>query len=251
MGHNLYLSFILGWQDIRQSYRRSKIGQFWITLGMAVQILSIGVVFGMIFKTPIETYLPFLTVSTVLFSLFSQMLTEGVGAFPANDQMIRQLNLPAYVHVFRTSWKAFLTFAHNLVIVPIVFLCLGKSLSFTAFLFFPGLVVAVANLMWMAKILALVAARYRDVVQIVGSLVTVLYYVTPVMWQPSSLPSGMAHILLGLNPFYHLLQITRLPFFGEAPTIENWIVTIGMLGFGWLASNFLYKRHASKIALWL
>lgn len=218
---------------------------------MAVQILSIGVVFGMIFKTPIETYLPFLTVSTVLFSLFSQILTEGVNAFPASEQMIRQLNLPAYVHVFRSSWKAVLTFAHNFVIVPIVFLVMGKTISSEVILFVPGILVAVANLLWMAKILALVAARYRDVVQIVGSFVTVLYYVTPVMWQPTALPSGLAHLLLGLNPFYHLLQITRLPLFGGFPTTENWAVSLGMLVFGWSLANLLYRKFSQRIAMWL
>ena len=251
MGHSLYLSFLLGWQDIRQSYRRSKIGQFWITLGMAVQIVAIGIVFGLIFKTPLDTYLPFLTVSTVIFSLFSQMLTEGVVSFPANDQMIRQLKLPYFVHVLRSSWKVFLTFAHNFLIVPVVFIVFGKSLNFSAFLFVPGLVVAVANLLWMVSILALVAARYRDLVQIVGSLVTVLYYVTPVMWQPTALPSGLAHLLLGLNPFYHLLQITRLPLFGGIPTTENWVASFGMLGIGWFATRMLYKNYSSRISMWL
>lgn len=30
----LFLALMLGWQDIRQRYRRSKLGPFWLTISM-------------------------------------------------------------------------------------------------------------------------------------------------------------------------------------------------------------------------
>lgn len=242
---------MLGWQDIRQAYRRSRLGQFWITIGMATQVLTIGIVFGLIFKTPIDEYLPFLTISTVLFSLFSQILTEGVNSLPASEQMIKQLNLPAHVYVARSVWKSLLIFLHNLVIVPAVFLLMGKQVTAVIFLALPGLLLAILNLTWMAIILAIAAARFRDIIPIVGSAVTILYYVTPVMWQPTSLPTGTAHLLLGLNPFYHLLQVTRLPFLSQQPTIENWIVSTVMLIIGAAGMALIYKKYERKISLWI
>jgi lipopolysaccharide transport system permease protein len=41
---------MLGWQDVRQRYRRSALGPFWLTISMGVMIGTIGVVFGQIFK---------------------------------------------------------------------------------------------------------------------------------------------------------------------------------------------------------
>ena len=42
----LYLALMLGWQDIRQRYRRSTLGPFWLTISMGVMIGMIGIVFG-------------------------------------------------------------------------------------------------------------------------------------------------------------------------------------------------------------
>ena len=41
---------MLGWQDIKQRYRRSAFGPFWLTISMGVMIGTIGIVFGNIFK---------------------------------------------------------------------------------------------------------------------------------------------------------------------------------------------------------
>ncbi|WZB62546.1 hypothetical protein WJ970_03120 [Achromobacter xylosoxidans] len=60
----------LGWQDVRQRYRRSMLGPFWLTISMGVMIGTIGLVFGQIFKAPTEEYLPFLAVGLILWGSF-------------------------------------------------------------------------------------------------------------------------------------------------------------------------------------
>ena len=50
---SLWLGMFLGWQDVRLMYRRSVLGQFWITLSMAITFAAIGSIFGLIFGTPL------------------------------------------------------------------------------------------------------------------------------------------------------------------------------------------------------
>src|SRR3546814_9209460 len=57
---------MLGWQDVRQRYRRSALGPFWLTISMGVMIATIGVVFGSIFKTPMVEFFPFLSLGLIL-----------------------------------------------------------------------------------------------------------------------------------------------------------------------------------------
>ncbi len=61
---------MLGWQDVRQRYRRSALGPFWLTISMGVMIGTIGIVFGQIFKTPMREFLPFLAAGMILWSFF-------------------------------------------------------------------------------------------------------------------------------------------------------------------------------------
>ena len=65
------IGLTLGWQDVRQSYRRSALGQLWITIGMAVTITTIGLVFGLIFGTPMQIFLPYLASGIIMWGLVS------------------------------------------------------------------------------------------------------------------------------------------------------------------------------------
>lgn len=242
---------MLGWQDVRQAYRRSAIGPFWITGGMAVQIGAMGMVFAVIFKTPMQEYLPFLATSIILWGFLSGVIIDGCFSFIYAEGIIKQLRIPMIVHVIRTVWKQVATLAHNVLILPFAFLAVLHGVSWTAFVFIPGLLLLTFNLTWMAFLLAMLSARFRDIPQVVSSVMTILYFVSPVMWKPNLIPAGAAHLLLGLNPMYHLLQIVRLPLLGELPTIENWALSLAFAVVGWAGVYFALRKFKTQIAYWV
>lgn len=245
------LSGMLGWQDVRQAYRRSALGPFWITAGMAVQIATMGLVFGIIFKTPLQEYLPFLATSIILWGLMASVITDGCMSFITAESIIKQLHLPMYVHIVRTMWKQLIIFGHNLVILPLVFIAFWHSLSWEIILFIPGLILVFVNLGWIAFLLAMLSARFRDIPQVISSVMTILYFMSPVMWQPSLIPSGTAHLLLGLNPMYHLLQVMRLPILGQLPTLENWTLPVIFAIVGWFGVALAMGKYRKQIAYWV
>lgn len=249
--HDLRLALILGSQDIKQAYRRSAIGSFWITAGMSVQILSMGVVFGLIFKTETELYVPFLATSIIIWGFISGTITEACMAFINAEGIIKQVSLPYAVYVIRVIWKNVINLGHNILLLPIVFLIFSSEVNWAIILFIPGFLVLVINLGWIAFILAAWSARFRDMPPIITSLLTVAFYVTPVMWSPNLLPGGTAHLLLGLNPFYHLIQIVRLPLLGQVPTMENWTLSCLLAIIGLVAARAISKKYASQIAYWV
>ncbi len=252
MEQNLRLAAMLGWQDVRQAYRRSVVGPFWITGGMAIQIATMGIVFSLIFKSDIQNYFPFLATSIIIWGFMSSVISEGCQSFIAGESIIKQLNIPLYVHVVRVVWKNIITFGHNLVILPLIFLVIWHGVSWQLLLVLPGLAILIINLTWLATVLGALSARYRDLPQIVASLLTVTFYVTPVMWYPTLIGNNqVAHLLLGLNPFYHLLQIVRLPILGQLPTFENWSLSIVFALSGLIMAKLLMARVQKKIAYWV
>lgn len=245
------LAGMLGWQDVRQRYRRSAVGPFWLTISMGVMIGTIGVVFGHIFKAPMSEFLPFLAAGMILWGLVSSVINEGCTGFIAAEGIIKQLPIPLYVHILRLVWRNLLIFAHNLVIFPLVLLAVGRPLNINALVSIPGLGLIIINMMWMALILAVICARYRDLPQIVGSLLQVLYFLTPIMWLPHTLAPGMQLYLLNLNPFFHLFELFRAPLLGQLPTSTNWAVSVGMAIGGWAAAIFVFGRYKARIAYWV
>ena len=53
---------LLGLHDIRQRYRRSTLGPFWLTISMAIMIGTMGILYARLFSQDMSEYLPFLAV---------------------------------------------------------------------------------------------------------------------------------------------------------------------------------------------
>lgn len=247
----LQLATTLGWQDIKQAYRRSALGAFWITIGMAVTIATIGIVFSQIFKASIQTYLPFLALGIIVWGFISATLTDACQMFISSEAMIKQLKIPFVMFAFRTVWKNTIALGHNLAILPVVILVVGLGVNFGALLAIPGLILLIVNVGWVSIFLGLISARYRDFPSIVSSLLTIGFYVSPVMWSPTLLPTGTAHVLLGLNPVHHLLQVVRQPLLGQMPTLINWSVVVIFAVTGWTLASLALRKWQTKIAYWV
>ena len=243
---------MLGWQDIRQSYRRSALGPFWLTIGMAVQITTMGIVFGLIFKATLPEYLPFLATSIIFWGFISSVVNEGTLTFISSEAMMKQLDLHHIQYVMRTLWRNVVSLGHNILILPFVLIIFWKFPGWTLLAFLPGLIILGLNLTWIIWLIGMISARYRDMPPIITSVMTIAFYVTPVMWYPKLIENNsVAHMLLGLNPFYHLLQIVRLPILGQWPTFENWSLALLSAGLGWSITLLAYRKYRKMIAYWI
>lgn len=218
---------------------------------MGVMIGTIGIVFGQIFKSPMKEFLPFLAAGIILWGFVSSVITDGCSGFISAEGIIKQLPIPLFVHILRIVWRNIIILAHNIVILPLIFVAVGKSVDWSVLLVVPGFLLAVLNVAWVALILGVLCARYRDMPQIVASVLQVVFYVTPIMWMPSHLPRTAATYLLYLNPCYHLLEVVRAPLLGEVPSEISWVVSIALAVCGWLAALMLYGRYKRRIAYWL
>ena len=112
-------------------------------------------------------------------------------------------------------------------------------------------ILVLVNVTWVALLLSVFCARYRDLSQIVANTLQVAFYVTPIMWMPSSLPTRAGTYLIKFNPVYHVMSLVRSPLLGEWPTLINWIVSIGLAVVGWLVTVLIYGRYKRRIAYWL
>ena len=249
--HKLYLALMLGWQDIRQRYRRSKLGPFWLTISMGVMIGMIGIVFGQVLSSPMQEYLPFLASGIILWTCFCTSALEGSTSFIDAQGMIRQLDIPLSLYPVRVIWRNIVICGHNIIILPFVFLAVGKGISWEIIWLVPGFIVFVWNIFWVALLLGTFCTRFRDMPQIVNSLIQVFFYVTPIIWMPNALNPRSANLLVEPNPVYHMLQLVRAPLLGSCPTVLNWVVSISIAVTGSVIALCFFGKYKKRIAYWL
>jgi lipopolysaccharide transport system permease protein len=238
-----------GWNDIRQRYRRSLIGPFWITLSMGIMIAGLGLVYANLWHLPVIDYLPYLATGLVCWGFITHVLQDGCQIYISMAGFIRQIHVPMSVYLFQMMWRNLVIFAHNFVICLIVLPLCGVGPTWNTWLALPGFALLVINCAWIALALGVLSARYRDVPQIMLNLLYLLFFLTPVIWSSDRL-TGYEQ-LVQLNPLHHLLELVRAPLLGQIPSLWNWLVGAGLALAGGLITSLTFGRYRNQIAYWV
>jgi lipopolysaccharide transport system permease protein len=243
------LGVTLGWLDIKLRYRGSVLGPFWLTLSTGVMVGGIGVVYGTLFHMDLHGYLPFLALSLVLWNAISALVTDACNTFTQSEAMIRSFRMPYFVHAQRVVVRSAISLAHNVPVILVVFAAVHAWPGMAAFGALPGLALWLLDAFAACLLLGTFCARFRDIPQIVNSLMTIAFYVTPIIWRPEQM--GRHAWLLVLNPFFATIEIVRAPLLGAAASSRVWevalISTAGLCGLAWL----LFARLRGRIAFWM
>ncbi len=241
---------MLGWHDIRQRYRRSILGPWWLTMSTAVMVVALGLVYHAILRMPLEQYLPFLAAGLITWTLVSSIITDGCQALIVNEQIIRQIRLPFTIHACRLVWRNLIIFFHNVLIVVVIVAIFGVRPNFeTLPLILAALAAIAVNGVWVALLLGAFCARFRDIPQIVTSLMQLFFFITPVIWHPSVLPGQ--HRVIAFNPFHHFIEIMRAPLLGGAPSGTSWLAVLAVTILGWAVTLAFLTRYRRRFVYWL
>lgn len=247
---NWRIWLLLSWQDIRLRYRRSTLGPLWITLSMAITIYTMGLLYGHLFKMELSHYYPYLAASMLSWSLMASLLTDSSSIFVESEHFLKQMKLPYMTFIFRSVSRNFIIFFHNIfVIFPIIIFFHVKINLFTL-LFFASLLVIWLNAVTYSTILAILGTRFRDITQLLNSLIQIIFFLTPIMWSPSILPVKY-HYLIDINPFAQFLELLRNPLLGMPPSAYAILISLLITGAGLLISFLIFARYRARITYWL
>ena len=248
----------LGWQDIKQRYRRSVIGPFWITIATGVQAIAMGLLYSVLLNIDLREFLPHVTVGLIIWNLISAAILEGGDVFVANEGLIKQLPSALSVHVYRLVWRQLLLLGHNMLIYVIIIAIFWPpgGLHWTVIFAIPALVLILLNAVWVSILFGIVATRYRDIAPILGSFVTLMFFMTPIVWTTSGLQSMGGEAanrakLVEINPLFHYLDIIRAPLIGEDQQAYHWYIVLGFTVVGWALAIVALKKYRARVPYWV
>jgi len=241
--------FTLGWSDILQRYRRSVLGPFWLTTSMGIMVLSLGLLYGQLFKVPIAEFIPFICVGLIIWGFISSILNEAGSVFTANESFIKQIRLPYTVYVWKFVWSRTIIFGHNFIIYLAVLIYFRIWPGEPLIIAIPGFFLIVINSLLVSLYLGIISARFRDVPQIVAAATQVVFFMTPILWKPDLL-SGHPYVA-EWNPFFHLIEIVRSPLLGQWPSMSNVTVTLAVTMLNFAIAIVFFPRFRARISYWV
>jgi ABC-2 type transport system permease protein/lipopolysaccharide transport system permease protein len=245
--YELWIRFAV--HDIRQRFRRSVLGPFWLTLSMGIMVAAIGVVFSSLFHQDAAKTLPYIATGLIFWGLLTSCINDGTMVFISAESDIRNLPMPLSVHFYRMMARNVMIWGFNMAIYLVMVVWFELMPGWNALLFIPGFILFLVNAAWMSLVAGVLSTRYRDIPQVIANVIQVFFFLTPIFWSPETLPNRPAFVVF--NPFYHLIEIVRAPLLGEVVSPMSWglCIAIAVVGLGFTA--WLYRRAHARIAYWV
>ncbi len=241
----------LGWLDVKRRYRRTLLGPFWTSISLAVYVVSVGIVGAGLWHQNIQEYLPFLVSGMIAWLLVSSIINESCTLLVTGHALFRNVKFDYSILAYALVWRNLIVFFHNLVVYVVIVGVLKPGLiGFTALLAIPGVILVGANGVWIALLCGMFCLRYRDVTQIVGSIIQISMLITPIFWPPDSLDGARRLFFVETNPLYHIIDLVRGPLLGEVPGPISYVVVLLITAGGWLLTYRVFSHFRKRIAYW-
>lgn len=243
------LAWYFAWSDTRARYKRSVLGPFWLVLSTIVGVGGLGLVWGVILDVDRPTFLPLLTVGLVLWQLVAGCVSSAASVFNAKASIIKNMPTPTWRISLQLLFQQIVNFVHNLVIVVIVFAIYPTALSPLAFLSIVGFVLVLANLFWVIQLVGFLGARYRDLDPLIGSIMPVLFFLSPVLFRTRDF-EGL-NFFMTINPIAYWIEIVRDPILGILPSLSVYAVTFAMAVVGWILALAMTRAKSARLPFWV
>ncbi len=245
--HEVWTRFAV--HEIRQRFRRSVLGPFWLTASMGVFVGALGLINATLFNQDVSQTLPYIAIGVIVWGFLSACISEGSTTFISRESYIRNVPLPISLHIYQMLARNSIIMGFNMVIYVGV-LIWSRTLPGPAFLLIvfsaPLLLINVA---WMSLAAAILSTRYRDIPQVIASVLQVVFFLTPIFWSTAAMPTRPHFVQF--NPLFHLLEIVREPLLGNAPHLMSWGISVLFAAAGCLVTYLLYRRAYTRIAYWV
>jgi len=212
-------------RNIEIRYKGTMMGLVWMVVTPLVMLAVYTFVFGVVFKARWSTGLGdskavfalVMFCGMTVFNIFSESVMGSVGIVTGNPNYVKKVVFPLELLPFSAVLSACF---FGLIWIGI--LLLGIVLFFHKFcltavclpLLFIPLILFSCGFAWFV---ASLGVFLRDLGHVVGILLQVLYFMTPIFYSVEMVPESLRPILL-LNPLTTLVQSTRqVLMFGQWP----------------------------------
>ena len=238
-------------RDLKVRYRRSAIGFMWTMLQPLLTMLVLTAVFSSIFRFKIDNYPVFALSGIIFWNFFSQSITASMNSLKGNAHLLTKIPVPKAVFPLATVGSGLVNLLLALVPLFLILLITGHPLE-PALLFLPVAILLAALFTLRAKLLlSPLAALFSNVIELVGVLMTMLMYLTPVFYPMDILPDNYRWVVR-FNPIRSILEIFRDPiYYGKVPPLSHLTVAITVTAIALLVSGAAFRRSNDRIPFYL
>lgn len=247
--HRWLLSSLLQ-RELRNRYAGTAGGMVWVFLHPMLMLAIYAVVFQYVFRVrlpnadPSQPYVVWVAVTLWPWLAFSEALSRGTVAVQQHADLVKKVAFPQELLVYSAVLTSLLIHAAGYAIVLLLLLGWGYEIQFTGVVLFglwAWLVLGCAAT-GLALFLGALHIFLRDVEQLLGQFLTMLFFASPVLYPLALAPEGL-QTALAFNPLVHVFEPLRIAALGQGfpPWTTLLVAMIGGLAL-WFAGLAWFRR---------
>lgn len=246
-------------RDLKAKYKRSVLGWLWSLINPAATLGVYTLVFGVILggnaplagNGELRNFALFLFSGLVIWNLFANTLNSAMQSFEGSSPLLTKIYFPPECPAVAGVAGVVMQSVLELVVLMTIMAVLG-NVSWTIVLF-PVIFLIVALFAGgLGMVLSLMNIRYRDVSYLVGILLQVLFYCTPIVYDVTRVPKRVAGLparqLFELSPTTQFVICFRdIVYFLRMPPLSSLLYLVAVTAVVFTGAWWWFGRTAPKI----
>ncbi|MDD3345660.1 MAG: ABC transporter permease [Candidatus Omnitrophica bacterium] len=207
----------MGLKQFKAGYAGSFLGVFWVAVNPVLIMLAITFVFTAVFKAEIKDFGFFVLAGILPWMFFSGTLCEASPSLLTQRGVLHQFGLPKEVLPLGVVLSHFMNFLVSWCIVCPIFIIRSPK-TIPLFIYLPALfLLTLVFTSGMAVLFSVINILFRDLEQLIGTVLMFWFWVTPVFYTIGMVP-GKFRWVFDLNPFSSFVVCYQDIFFwAKAP----------------------------------
>lgn len=238
-------------KDVRGKYKNSVLGVIWSFLNPLLQIAVYAIVFPLIMRSNLPNYTVFLCCGLIPWNFFSTATSRTSFTMIENGNIIKKVYFPREILPLSVVTSEAINFIISTIIIIAFVLGYGMGLS-KYIIFYPLiLIVQYFLLIGISFIVSSVTVYFRDLQHFIGIALQLLFYATPIVYAPDSIPQNFQWILQ-FNPMTYIINGYRdIFYYQRTPDFASLgivlAISIALCVIGYFIFKKLQKRFAEEM----
>lgn len=229
-------------KEIILRYKRTYLGFLWSLLNPLLTGFVLFIAFKIFMRFEMEDYTLFLLSALFPWTWFSVSVSMSTNTLIGNISLIKKVVFPKHFLLLATVIGQLVNFIFSLPILLVLVYSYGKAPTWNWLVAMPLLIgVQFIVCYGLALMVSMVNAFFRDMEHIINVLLSLLFWMTPILYPLEAVPERY-RVYLSLNPATYLIQSWRDIFFSNSINWDYIFICMLTATVVFLAGSLVFKR---------
>ena len=240
---------LISTRNIKNLNRRSQLGDFWLVLSSIIFVSLLSLVYSAVFRISTADLLPYIAIGYCTWLMISGLVASMPAVFIAAKPYLSEGSFFLSTFAISLTYEKLSVFLWQLIAMFLFTLFFGIRPSFEMLVIPLSLIISAVMGVGMSFILGSLGTRYRDVSQIINSILLLIFLTTPILWKSEFL--GNRAFLADMNPVFHFIEIYRSPILDANIPITSLLFTAVLAIFVFFTGLLTISKYRFRIIFWI